>query len=114
MAYVNMDKAPVDIGENTKFAFEKTITLSSAGNSSWVMIPKGVQRIVVTIIPTTATGRVEASSDTVNEVKTGTPTAVSWDLGDVSVTTQDWCYPPTALRCVQTGAGSVVMKIRAQ
>ena len=41
-------------------------------------------------------------------------TAVDWDAGAVSSTTQDVAYPVTALRLVQIGAGTAKMSVRAQ
>ena len=110
MAFVNMNT----IGDgNRKASYEYTIELSATENSSWILVPPCIARLSITIsFSGGGTGNVEFTTDSVDTVKFGTPVAVTWDFGTVSVTTQDACDPPTALRLVQVASGTSKLTVK--
>ena len=103
-----------DVPESEGLPFEGSLSLSGAGNSNWIVIPNGVQTIAVTVTPTTATAKVQTTTDTIATLEASGEVAVDWDAGEVSSSTQDVCSPVTAIRLVQVGAGSSIMTVRAQ
>ena len=115
MGYKVMKPAQVQDGGEKGRAFEETSELAAAGNGDWILVPDDIRQLVITVVPTTATAKVQTTTDPIAVVKSGTGiTAVDWDAGAVSSTTQDVAYPVTALRLVQIGAGTAKMSVRAQ
>lgn len=116
MATKEMSVAPAKVGFDKEFAFEAEDSLAAASNGEWILIPKGVRRITVTVVPGGgATAKIQTSTDSIEIIKSGTGiTAVDWDAGAVSSTTQDVAYPVTAMRLVQIGAGFAKLSMRAQ
>lgn len=116
MGNINMDVAPVEVGVQGARAYEKQVNLSSAGNSDWILIPRDIQKITVSVVPGGgASGKVQTTTDTVAVVKAGVAeTAVDWDSGLVASAKSDSCDPVTAIRFVQSGAGTVKGTVRAQ
>lgn len=111
-----MEPVPnVQNGGTHLFAFEYAETLTSVGNGESVLIPSDISNISVTVSFTGgASGYVQATTDMIGSVILGTAIWVTWEAGEVSVTTQDSAYPPTAIRAVQSGAGTMTMTVRAQ
>lgn len=96
-------------------AFEADIDLSAAGTSDYVLIPSDVNNVTVTVSFTGgAEGYIEATTDKIEKVLVGTAVWITWTQGQVSSDTQDSAYPPTALRAVQVGAGTMHTSVRAQ
>lgn len=115
MAYKEMKTANVKDGGGREFAFEILEELEADGNGDAILIPDDIKQIAVTVVPTTATAKVQTTTDPIGVVKSGTGiTWVDWDSGEVSAATQDVCTPVTAIRLVQVGAGSAKMSARAQ
>ena len=116
MNYLDMHVANVKDGGVKAVAFEREVTLSSAGNSVWILVPDDVQQISVTVIPTSgASAKVQTTIDPIAVVKSGAGiTPVDWDAGLITETTQDVASPITAFRLVQSGAGNTKMTARAQ
>lgn len=98
---------------NGKYNYEYEINLNSASTSDWVLIPFGVEKLSCTLsVSGGASAKVQASTDNVQTIKSGTPIAIDWSLGVVSVTTQDAVEKITAIRLVQTQNGSSKLTIR--
>jgi len=96
-------------------AFEAEASLVGISISDYVLIPSEVNSISVTVSFTGgATGYVEATTDIIDKVVAETATWLIWNQGEVSVTTQDSAYPPSAIRAIQSGAGTMKMSVRAQ
>lgn len=116
MGYKEMNVANVKDGGDVKTkAFEYQETLTGAGNGESVLVPDDIRNIVATVSFTAgAQGYIQATSDNIDTVKTGSPIWVTWGAGQVSVTTQDVAIPPTALRMVQVGTGTMKMTLRGQ
>ena len=109
-----MQVAPVNSGTFRSNAFELEQVLDQAENGDWIIVPDGVQSVSVTLIPSSATAKVQTTTDNVDTVKNGSPDAVDWDYGSVTVLTSDVFWPVTALRLVQESTGSSKLKVRAQ
>ena len=116
MGYVEMDVAPAQRVFPNAQSYEKSVSVSSVTTSDWVLIPADVASVAVTlVIGSCCTAKVETCTDMVYIVKTGSPTAIAWDAGLVTATTQDMCIPCTAVRINQTiGTNATTLKIRAQ
>lgn len=96
-------------------AFEADIDLTEAGTSDFILIPSDVTNVTVTVSFTgEAKGYIEATTDTVAKVIADNAEWVIWAKGLVASSTQDSCYPPTALRAVQIGTGIMHVSVRAQ
>jgi hypothetical protein len=110
-----MQLAPIEKGERDTYAWEYEDELESAGDGDSVLIPDDVQSVIVTLIPTAGTGKIQSTSDKLDTVKNdpGSVTWIDWDLGVVAVPTQDKCDPPTAIRQVNA-TGTTKMTVRAQ
>ena len=96
-------------------AFEAEAVLASAGASDFVLIPSDVQSVSATLSFTGgASGFVEATTDKIETIRNGSPVWLMWSKGQVSSTTQDSAYPPSAIRAVQVGSGTTLLSVRAQ
>ena len=106
-------------------AFEADVELSYEGEiSDYVLIPSDIRSVTVTLYVTGGvSGYVEATTDRIEKVIDGTAEYIMWPQGIVDETTQDSCYPPTAIRAVwynaglklpPVPAGGVSMSVRAQ
>jgi len=116
MGILKLTKAPVD-GEPSELAWEGEFDLSSAGNSDPIIIPDGINKISVTLVPSGgATAKVQTSTDKVNDLEQGDSglTWIDWYAGIVSVATQDVAEPVSGMRFVQVGSGAVLLKVRCQ
>jgi hypothetical protein len=115
MGYQNLDVAKINLGDEKKFAWEKQIDLIAPGNSDWLLVPDEVAGLTATLSFTAGgSGKIQTTTDKVDTVKTGSPVAVDWPLGEVSSSTQDFCVPVTAIRAVQINAGTLKMTVRTQ
>ena len=112
--WYEMQVVPINTGGLVKKAFEYEESLSAAGNGNAILIPDDCKTISVQTEPTGCAVKVQATIDTLNAVKTGTPVWLDWDYGEVTDNVQKKCNPVTALRLVQVGAGSSKIKVRAQ
>ncbi len=114
MAYKNMLVAPAD-GINPKNAYESEVALAAVSDSAWMLIPKDISDVsYVLSVAGGGKGKVQVTTDSVNTVKTGSPVAIDWPAGEVSVNTSDSSVPVTAVRLSQTFAGTTKLTIRAQ
>ena len=116
MAWKQLLVTPALDGGEKGFGFELTLTMAAAGISDFVLIPDDVQNISVTAEAAGgATATVYSTVDYVSTIKAaGTITWVPWAAGAVTTATAGVFYPVTALKYVQTGAGTSKMAIRAQ
>lgn len=111
----NLQVAKTEYSRGEPRAFEIEINLDAPGFSEWIIIPEQVVTIAVTVSFTSGgTGKVQATTDKVYEIKTGTPEGVDWPFGIVDDTFQAACIPPSAIRAEQVGSGSMIMTVRAQ
>lgn len=114
-SWINMTENNGKSNNGNGVSFETSISLAAAGNSAAVLIPNGVKDIMVTVVPGGgATGKVQTSTDLVYTVKEGSVTWVDWSAGAVAATTTGVCYPVTAIRLVQAGAGTAKLLVKAQ
>ena len=103
------------VGRDRQFAYEQEVSLSAISNSDWIVIPEDVNSVAVTLIVAGGgKGKVQATTDSIADVVADNATGIDWDFGEVDANTQDVAMPPTAIRLVQTFAGSVSLKVRAQ
>ena len=115
MAYINMTKANVDVGLENKFAYEAEVSLAAVANSAWILIPRDIRNISVTLsVSGGGKGKVQHTTDPIETVKNGSPIAIDWDIGEVAVNTSDVAFPVTAIRLSQTFAGNIKLTVRAQ
>lgn len=101
--------------EERELAFEWQEELASAGPGAWILFPNGVQGASVELEIGTGEGYVEATVDSIQDVKAGLA-AVSgkkWPSGNVTITEQDYLFPVTALRQVNV-SGTTLLKVRMQ
>ena len=115
MAYIEMRVAPIKKGSRGKVSFEQEFSLFAIEESPWVIVPRGVSSISVTLtVKDGGKGKVQTTTDLVSIVKSGMGiNAIDWNLGEVSADSQDSCTPVTAIRLVQTFAGKTKLTMRA-
>jgi len=115
MAYLKMNIVPLNTQDAIKRAFELTEELSAPGNGDWILVPDEVQNISVTAQGAGgATARVETTTSSYADVLDDVAVAVIWANGEVTDATSDSAFPCTAIRLVQTGAGTAKLSVRAQ
>ena len=115
--FIEMQKTNISPdGEQRIFAYEMELSLSSIGNTQWILIPLRVQQITVSLIFTDgARAKVQTTTTPILTVKTGTPTPLDWPHGVVNENCADVCVPVTAVRMVKTvETGTVKIEVRAQ
>jgi hypothetical protein len=96
-------------------AYELEVSLATAGNSEWVIVPRGTDTVTITVVCTGgATAKIQTSTDTVYTVKSGTPTPVDWGAGATTGPLTEYTIRVTAWRLVQIGAGTAKAKATAQ
>ena len=106
------DYAP---GKGAGKSWQYTESLSTAGNTSDVLIPSGCKSVMVTIEANGTTMSVTTSTEPVNTITDGTPTfaAVSALTTKATATCAD-VGGVAAVRGTQNGSGTSKMTIRAQ
>ena len=115
MSWKKMNVAPVNEGVPNKFAWEYEESLAAGGNGESVILPDEIIGFAVTVEFTGGgTGYISTTTDSISNVKAGTCTWVTWDLGTVGTTKQDYARPVTAIRMTQVAAGTMKMTCRAQ
>ena len=97
-----------------EYGYEYEDTLAGGGNGDWILIPVDVRSVAVTCSAVGTTAKVQTTTDLVASVEADTAVGVDWDDGAISSATSGSCVPPTAIRLVQTGAGSSKLTVRAQ
>jgi hypothetical protein len=113
MKRMNTSQTGYSIGQAR--SWEDEVNLSAPGSSDWIIIPEKVRGVSVTVSFTGgATGKMQATTDRVNTIETGTPVAVDWPFGIVSVTTQRRVKACSGLRAVQVGTGTMKVTFRGQ
>ncbi len=106
MGWQSMEVSPVVPGDIVQFSYEKEILLDAVGVSDWIMIPRGVRDISISLYLTgSATASVETTMDLIRNVKAGTALFQTWARGIVLKDTQDSCYTVTAMRLNQVTLG---------
>jgi hypothetical protein len=96
------------------FAFEYDETLDAPGNGKYILIPANIKGVSVTLgLDAASTGKVQASTSTIYDIKDDNAIWVDWDYGIVSSTSQDYMLPATAIRQVNL-SGSTKLELRAQ
>lgn len=116
MAIAYMTRVTIPKYENRidQYGFEYEETLDSAGNGNSVLIPDVVRNIGVTLQVLSGTGKIQTTTNKVQDVIDDNNVVwVDWDSGVVSTTTQDSCSPVTALRMVNV-SGEQRLLMRAQ
>lgn len=102
-------------GEMKVFSYEMELSLSSPGNSQWIIIPVRTPLIACTIeLSDGAEGKIQATTDIISKIKDNTAIGIDWDLGEVSENSQDLCEGASAVRLVQTESGISKITVRAQ
>jgi hypothetical protein len=116
--FIEMQLANITLsGEMRVFAHEMELSLSSTGDSQWIIIPLGITQIAVTIsFSSGGRGKIQTTTDIIRRIKDNDGIIpVDWSLGVVNNTIQDSVIPVTALRLVQTSeTGSSKISVRAQ
>jgi hypothetical protein len=84
-------------------------TVPNGATSDPLIIPNTVKTIILALIITAGTGRIEASLSSIASIKAGSANWFAWDAGDVSITTDDISERANALRVVNT-TGSVIFE----
>jgi hypothetical protein len=116
MAWVNMDVAPSLEGGDRSFGFQYVASLAAAGNGDSILIPDDVDNVSVTVQAAGgATAEVQTTTDDIVTVQSGV--GVTWvpsSLSGVTTAQAGTFHPVTAIRIVQTGAGTSKMTVRAQ
>lgn len=92
--------------------FQHTEDVATGITSDPVIISNTVSTIILALIISSGTGRIEATLSSISKIKAGTANWFSWDAGDVSITTNDVSEKANAFRVVNT-AGSVTLEMLA-
>lgn len=112
MAWTNIKLADVSSVEKV-FAYEFNETLASPGNGASVILPANIRGVSVTLGVTAGSGKVQATTSTIFEVKNDTALWIDWDYGVVSANSQDFMLPATAVRQINI-SGTTKLELRAQ
>jgi hypothetical protein len=113
MAVKNMVKVGIP-GEKDELAWEIRDELSASGNGNTILVPDGIDGIAISVEPTTAQAKFQYTMSTLAEVLSGNAVWYDSDTGLSSVNYNDVIFPCTAIRLVQSGAGSSILNARAQ
>jgi len=114
MAYINMtEQRPSINDEKDEKSWYHEETLSSPGNGRWVLKPNGTDGMGCTLLISSGSGKLQATTDSLDSIYADTATAVDWDLGMVSGTSQDVAIQITAVRQVNE-SGTTTLKVVAQ
>jgi len=115
MAYREMNLVT---GSHRHFAYEAEISLSGAGSSDWILVPRNnkIDTLTITLSVTNGgQGKIQTTTSLLDTVKNGTPIVIDWPSGTVTADTADTANPPTAFRLVQTNAvGETKLNARGQ
>lgn len=119
-----------DEGSNKTFAWQIELTLTTDGNSDWVLVPDDCMGISMSLSfddgsggaagSGSATAKVQVSGDLREQVIEDASNVVrerDWALGNITTqqTKMDWVRPVTAFRLVKTGGtGRAVLRARAR
>jgi len=106
MAYKNMSKGYLRLGASRKNEFDET--LAAPGNGDWVLVPTKAQGVNVAFITSGGSGKIQYTHDKIETVKTGSPVAFDWDLGQQTENADDVLHNVTAIRLVNV-SGTVRM-----
>lgn len=84
-------------------------TLSIVGNGNSILVPKGMQTVLISLKVTAGEGKVQFTMSSIAEVNAETAVWEDWDAGSVTAAlTSDILYPITAIRSVNT-SGTTIM-----
>jgi hypothetical protein len=101
------------IGQERAYGF--TLDLEAVGFSKWVILPELSKTISVTIsFSGGASGKVQHSTDQIKDIKNGNAIPIDWPWGEGSTNQSHSVRPVTALRLVQTSAGTCKLTLRSQ
>jgi hypothetical protein len=115
MAYKEMQVAPIKDGGEKGFRFEYEESLSAAGDGNSILIPDDIQNVSIAVEPGGGSQvKFQYTLDKVETVKSGSPVWHDSDTGLSSSAYTDVLYPCTAVRLVQSGAGTSKIKVIAQ
>ena len=111
MTRVHIPEYEVVIKNN---AWEYDDQLSSPGNGNTVIVPAGVTVISVTLGITTGSGKIQTTTNLLDDVISNTGIVwQDWDDGVVTDNTQDYTSAVTAIRQVNV-SGTSRMMLRGQ
>lgn len=111
-ALLTMTRIGTGDGLTTGTAYQYKITMTNA-TSEWLLIPKDIQHVVVSIDVVSNFGRIEYTTVRVEDVL-ATGYYFSWPSGNVTNDTADTLWAPvTALRLIAS-TNICVMYVRAQ
>ena len=114
MGYVKMTEQRASVNdEKSEKAWFHEEELSSPGNGAWILKPNGTSGMGVTLSISSGSGKVQATTDSIDKVINDTAEGVDWDLGTVSGTVQDTAIQLTAVRQVNI-SGTTTIKAVSQ
>lgn len=99
--------------EHNEIAWHYEEELTSPGAGHAILFPTGIENIAVTLTPSGGSGKVQATTSSIERIKEGLAIWVDWDAGTVTASTQDYCSPVTAIRQVNV-SGDTLLEVRAQ
>jgi hypothetical protein len=115
MGYKFMQPVSINTQNQTQRAFEHKEELSAASSSDWIIVPDDIRGVSVSVSASGgATARAETTTSLYKDVISDTAQPETWPSGEVTTITSQNAHPCTAIRLVQTGAGSSIMTLRAQ
>ena len=110
MAVATMSKDYVDDG----YAYTYDESLTGVGNGTDILIPPGARDVAVTV-KASGGAKAQATVDDSATVVAGSATYIDWPPSAVTTETSSILSPAsTAVRLVQTVAGTSSIKVRAQ
>ncbi len=110
---VEMFVAPVQGAKFTQ-SYEFAEELSTPGGGKWVLLPTSIRQAGVTLsFESGGSGYIEATTEPIDVLRTGSPIAEAWPAGTVNATTQHILICASAVRQVNVG-GKSRMSIRTQ
>lgn len=115
--FVDMQIANINKdGEMKVFSYEMELSLSSPGNSQWIIIPVRTTLIACTLeVSNTSKGKLQATTDIISKIKDGSAVGIDWDIGETFFSSQDLCEGASAVRLVQVSStGNTKITVRAQ
>ena len=103
-------------GERNEISWEYEDSKTGAGDGDTIIIPTGIDSIMITLVPSSANCKIQTTTDKLGDVQNdkSSVTWVDWPLGNVTSTVQDSLDPVTAIRQVVNSGTSSKLKVRAQ
>jgi len=109
-----LNKVSVGLYESHEAVYELSEEINTIKSGDWYLIPNGINSIsIMLVLAGSSRGRVDITTDTVENVHNGNPAYLAWSLGTITGTRFINHPPVTAIRQVNE-RGTTKLLVRCQ